>query len=1004
MTVSISMKYLTRTGLLICLVIFSPSFLQAQFDTPADRLFERAHTLYEAGMYHRASALFLTFTERFAGDARYPEALFYAAESAFAAGEMERAIPLFERFQREYPEHPLHFDANLLLSKYFYDQQEYPQAVKLLQRVLHDQPPPELAARTLYWLAQAHLHLHETKQAISYLTAILDQYPATEVAPSGLYALAYIYVRQKAYARAASAFEQLMQAYPTSPFARDIPLSLAEAYYETGEYRRAIETIQRHLGEFQGEAYERALFILAESYNQLGSHSDAIIYYRRFVEQYPESPYYRHALYGLAWNYHFSRAYEWAANTFKKVWKTGDDALAHQAMYYEGVNLKLAGQIDEALKRFAAVAIRWPEGPLSDEALFERGMTFYELREWEKAQHAFEKVVRNYPESDLRGEAYRMLAETYVAQGLFDNALAAYDSAITWKTAPPELRRKVSFQKAWTLYRTGHYEEAAKAFHALYNENNTDDIAPDALFWAAESYYQTKNYNRAEQLFTLYLQRFPNHRQVDAAHYALGWTYFKQQRYRLAARAFETFLKTYRTDDLLIPYREDAQLRLADSYFALKNYGRAIAEYRKVKGAGEDYALYQIGKAYEHQGNVYQAVTHFKKLLERYPDSPWCDKALFSIGYLYFLNQDYTQAIAHFEQLLKEYPRSPLAPRALYSIGDALYNAGRFEEAMATYRRVLNEYPQSTFVLDAIAGIQYALVALNREDEVSAVVDSFVQQHPDSPLLDEVRFRDAEIKFQSGDFEAAIAAFQRFIRTARTPRLLAAAYLYLGKAYAELERYEEAIAYLQQLIARYPNREESLEAGLRLGEIYLSQERYADALELYRKLETQSQKPEVRATIRYHQGISLMFLGRLNDAARVLEQVVQETEAGSPLHNQAKLALARVQDQQNATLQALTLYREVAQSSSDETGAEALYRMAEILHRQGKKAEALEELKRIPVLFPGFSDWVARSYLLQAEIYRERGQKGMAQQLYERVLREFPHTPFAQIAANEKDR
>src|SRR5690606_9724198 len=239
-------------------------------------------------------------------------------------------------------------------------------------------------------------------------------------------------------------------------------------------------------------------------------------------------------------------------------------------------------------------------------------------------------------------------------------------------------------------------------------------------------------------------------RHAEAAHYALGWGFFRQGRYREAAPEVNEFRQAYRATGEGVPYRTDALLRLADSFYALKRYPEAIAAYSRVADEGESYAVYQMGQAYTNMGDAFQAITTFGNLVSEYPESEWRDEAEYQLAYLYFLNQDYDQAVTRYRSLISSVPGSPLAAKAQYAIGDALYNAGRLEEAVQAYRVVLENYPQSPFAPDAASSVYFALMNMNDEARADRIIEEFAAEHPGSPVVDQLRFRRAEVKYQSG--------------------------------------------------------------------------------------------------------------------------------------------------------------------------------------------------------------------------------------------------------------
>lgn len=968
----------------------------------AEEAFTRAFERYTDQLYDEAARAFADFRATYPDHVNVAEAYYYEASSMLALGHNEQAIRLFKLFQQRYPAHPLGYEARLTLGTYYYQTRQYDLALRTLEQVMADEPPPEIAAKALYWMGEAAMNQNRPDQALAYYRRAAEDYRSASTADAAQYAVAFTLVRLERFEEAARAFEVLAARYPDSRYARNIGLGLAEIYYELGDYPRTIDEVTRRMPSLTADARERAEFLLAESYNQVRNSEQAIVYYRRFTEANPESPYYRRALYGLAWNYHFQDAYQWAADHFAQVSAGHDDDLAAQATYQEGVNLVLAEQPREAMARFEEAIERWPDAELTDHARYELGLLLYDLRRWAEAEATFASVAELHPTSDLLGEALRMRGYSAVAQGDFDAALTSFDRAVSLDAAPAALKNDVLFQTAWVQYRNEQYTASKASFLDLLERADDRKRQAQALFWAAESAYQLDQLGEAQPLFRRYLNEYPGGDQTDAAHYALGWTHFRQGQYADAAQAFQAFLQAYRDTGGFVPYRTDALLRLADSYYALRRYPEAIQAYAQVAQEGNDYAVYQMAQALSNANDTFEAIQTLRQLLEDYPESTYREEARYSLGYLFFLNQDYDQAISEYEALIQTYPRDPLAPKAQYGIGDALFNAGRLEEAVEAYRIVLDRYPNSPFAADAGSSIQYALIAMDDEQRAADILDRFIEDNPDSPIVSDLRFRQAEAQYQTGQMEAALEAFQQFVRTSTNPQLLPEAYYYLGTIYSEQNRDTEAETYLRQLVETYPESPRSPDAARRLGQLYLDLGRDEAALRLYRRMEAlRPDDARLVAQARYGRGQALLNLGRAEEAEALLQDVVQDAP-NAPETLPALLGLARVAERRGDAAAAIQRYRTIVDRSQDEVGAEALYRLGSLLYQRGNPQGAIEELNRLTVLFPGYSDWIARGYLLQADAYQSIGQKGEAARLYDLLLRDYRGTPYAETAERAK--
>ncbi len=991
------------SAMVFLLTIVAPerASAQASRQTPEQR-FSEAYGLYADQLYEQAVQAFDAFRVDFPEHINTPEALYYQGESSLALGRDDEAVRLFSIFERTYPVHPLALQAQVALGKYFFEQGDYERATEMLEGVLAQRPPPEFGARALYLMGEAALRDGRTEEGLQLLVRSADEYPSASIAAAALFSVAYTQVQLGRYEDAAGTFERLDERYPDSEYAREIGVALADAYYELEDYPRVIAEIERRSAGLTGAAQMRAQFLLAESYNHLGDSENAIHYYRLFTEADTTNAYNRPAHYGLGWNYYREGAFEWAADEFALARSGHSDRIAEQATYYEAASRAQFNQPRDAIALWDEYLERWPEGSLAHHALYEQAVALYALNRWQEAGDALSRLIDLNPTSEMLGEALYLRGSTYIALNEFDQALRSFDRAIALNAAPESLRTAVRFQRAWLLYLAGRYAQSATAFDEFLRSGSTGDKTGEAIFWAADSRYQLAQYGTAQQGFARYLKEHPEGRQAQAALYALGWTHFKQAQYADAATYFQRFLSNYKDERATVPYRRDALLRLADSYYALKRYPEAIRAYAAAPEGTEDYALFQSGQAQANAGNAEQAIATFRRLLSAYPASDWAQEAQVKIGDLLFQAQRTDDAIAEYRQLIERYPRDPLAARAQYGIGDALYNAGRHEDAIAAYREVLEKYPTSPFAGDAAASIQFALINMGQEKRAARIIDEYRKEDGASTVVDQLRFRQAEARYQSGQIETAFQEFKEFVSTARDSPLRADAYYYMGVIQANRKQDSEAEAYLNRVIQDFQDSPRRAEAALRLADLYMTGERYQDALSMYgRAEEWAGGRAELISDARSGQSDAYIALGRPQEAERLLKDRI-EGASDSPANHKALLELAQVYEAQSRTAEAEETYRQVVQQSRDASGAEALYRLGVLLLRSGDTSGAADMLARMTTLYPSFLQWHAPALLEEARAQRALGRTGEAARLFDRITSDFAGSPEAEVAARER--
>ncbi|MGH7299386.1 MAG: outer membrane protein assembly factor BamD [Candidatus Rokuibacteriota bacterium] len=123
--------------------------------------------------------------------------------------------------------------------------------------------------------------------------------------------------------------------------------------------------------------------------------------------------------------------------------------------------------------------------------------------------------------------------------------------------------------------------------------------------------------------------------------------------------------------------------------------------------------LYLLGNKELDQRGYEEARQHFKRIVERHPNSSFAPRARFLMGEAYYREAEFDKAIKEFETFMSFYPRHEIADLAQYRLAMAHYDqvkpieqdqtvAGR---ALEQFRKLVKEYPESRYATDALAKI-----------------------------------------------------------------------------------------------------------------------------------------------------------------------------------------------------------------------------------------------------------------------------------------------------------
>jgi outer membrane protein assembly factor BamD len=166
---------------------------------------------------------------------------------------------------------------------------------------------------------------------------------------------------------------------------------------------------------------------------------------------------------------------------------------------------------------------------------------------------------------------------------------------------------------------------------------------------------------------------------------------YNAEKYRTALKNFEKIKELYPFSK----YSILAELKLADSNFYLKRYDEAIFAYNEFrslhpKNEAIPYVLYQIGMSHfkqtdtsdREQVSAYKALEAFKYVIINYPESLSAQKAKkyidecfnriieheFLIGKFYFKTKHYKAAISRFKNIIERYPDTDFNSKAMIYI------------------------------------------------------------------------------------------------------------------------------------------------------------------------------------------------------------------------------------------------------------------------------------------------------------------------------------------------
>lgn len=981
------------SAFILFLVAIAYTSAQESYDVrQPERLFDEALEHYRNERYGVARSLFENLEQKFApGQSNLKaESAYYAAMSASLL-ENEDAEDMLEAFLIDYPESGMRPYVYKRLGDMEYEDGKYRQAGRQYRYVDARKLDRETRIDFRFKSGYCHFMEGENEQALSAFSEIRNVDSKWWGAANYYYA--HIQYEQGNYNTSLSIFEKLKE---EPGFGAEVPFYITQIYYLQEEYRKAIDYGVPLVKEARGTRKGDMAQAVGNAYYAVNAYDKAAEYLSMAVDLVKEPP--RQDYYHLGMSYYHLKQYENAAAAFSQV--TGKtDVMAQNAFFYLGdCHLKLN---DKKRARVAFEAASEMEFDLliTEEAMFNYIKLNYELSfsPFNEIIDSFTGFIDRFPESRYIDEAWQYLGQALLTSRNYKQALEALEQVKNKTADNYRALQRIAYHRGLELFNNLRFDQAIDMLQYSLQYGEYDrDLKVKARYWLGEAYYRQGRYNKAIENFDIFIRTPGSYglEEFKTAHYNIGYAWFKQKNYDQAAswfRKYENLMGSRQN-----PMLGDALNRIGDSFFMKRDFSRAISYYERatnVPGANADYAMYQkafaMGIDQDHRGKINQ----LEELVDRFPESSYVDDAYYEMGRSYVALNDLTSAIRMYKTIKEQYPRSNFSKKAMLQLGLVYYNSDDLDQSLAFYKRVVNEFPGTPEAEDALLGIRNIYLDRNDADgfiTYSRQVGGFASI--DERQEDSLSYVTAEKLYMQNKCLQAINQFESYLRKYPNGRFAVNAHFYKADCQFRNEDYENARQSFE-FVASRPGNIFMEDALIGVARISYHQERYEDALGYYERLELEAEKEESRREALIGQ---MRCLGKLGDrpgyVTRLAERVLADAKTSPEVAREARYLKAKAHTELGEKDLAFQEFQILKANPSSPEGAEARYRVADILFQRNDIDKSEEEIFDFVNVGTPHQYWIARCFLLLADIYEKRGELFQARQYIESLLENYKET------------
>ena len=948
-----------------------------QFDAP-NRLFVEGKELFSLKNYSGCIDKLEAYKQHSTDADLIQEADYMLVYSAYEQGR-PNAVELLKDYLDVYPASRHADEVNFLIGSAHFGQGEYQKAIFWFNESNIDMLSPEQQEAYCFRLAYSLLQIGDMEKARGYFARI--EQIGTKYREASTYYVAYIDYATGKYNNALVEFTRL----------KDLPdykerslYYITQIYFIQNKYEKVISEGKELLASYPDSENNSEVYrIMGNAYYHLGNEDQAINMLSKYVSS-TDSPL-RGDLYILGVCYYNKGNYSSAVNALGRTVRE-NDALSQNAYLYLGKSYLKLKDKNNARMAFEAAATSSFDKQVKEAAMYNYALLIHEtaFTGFGESVTIFEDFLNDFPNSKYADKVNDYLVEVYLTTKNYQAALNSIDKIKHPSTKILEAKQDILFQLGTQAFTNMELDKAVDLFSraislGAYNLESRND----AYFWRGESYYRQGEYNKAISDYRTYLNntRQRNTDMYALAHYNLGYSYFKLKEYGEALNRFRQYVNLESNQQT--PAYADAYNRIGDCLFHNRQFAMAEENYTRaaqLQPSAGDYSVYQKGFLLGLQKDYKGKISVMDRLIREFPESQYVDDALFEKGRSYVLLDNNQAAAASFEQLMRDFPQSSLARKAGVQLGLIYFNDNQPEKAADAYKSVISNYPGSEEAKVALQDLKSVYIELNDINSFAAYANSLGGNvRFEVSEQDSLTYLAAEKLFMRGDNEGARRSLTNYLQTFPQGAFSSNANFYLASIAFAKKDLEEAKR-LFSLVLESGDTKFREESWARKAEIEYLDKDYAAAMESFKHLQAVAENPENKEAAKLGLMRCAELTGQPQEALLAANDLLKEPKLSPEIMSEARYVRAKAYISLKQENKALADLKEISKDTRTIHGAEAKYLLAQLYYDNKDDKNAETVLMNFIENGTPHQYWLARGFILLADIYIRQGDDFQARQ------------------------
>jgi TolA-binding protein len=633
------------------------------------------------------------------------------------------------------------------------------------------------------------------------------------------------------------------------------------------------------------------------------------------------------------------------------------------------------------------------------EAQYYLGKTYLLSKRAYLAAAAFENLIRDYKDSDLKEEAQFFIGDSFFLAEDYNGAISKYQAFIAIYPESP-LRVSALFRIGSSYFQKKDYVEARANFQAVLDRYPKDFFAPLAQFFIAESHLVSGQTREALFAYTKVITQYPDAVKITPlAYFKLAWCQHQVGDFMQAIQTGSNFVAQYPNHVLA----KNVYLIMANSQIALKRYVEATSSLQRIIDLAPssdiaEQALFSILKNQYDQKAFNSILTSYQFIFRHLPPSKskWRSMSYLYAAEAYLGMNQVDEATVIYEMILKVYPDDPAAFYA--QDGLAWCHSYKGEDVLALEARQklkdMMAVATSSFSFTGLneLGIADSMFNQKNYEDSYQLYEKFARENPNAAEAPSSLYRAAMSSYHQRFYTQAIDLWKKLVTQYPNARDVPMARSQIADTLFRAQKYGEAIAAYREILATDPKAPGAPIAHLRLAQAAFNAKDDAAAIKAVQELVAGfPSAPEANDGLDILEGV--FDRSRGVDFKASLRQIVT-SQPGTPIGGEAQFRLARRAFEAKDWPSAASDFQKFSVDFTNHPELpKAQFYLGESFFNQNKWQESIPAYERLLGNFEK-SDDTALAVFHLASAYYNLEKFDEATRHYSRLIEEYPASPY----------